>query len=206
MEENEKKQINPKTQNRSNKTVNYALMPSREDIAFIETITAQKVEEEETSIIEQDAKEALVYSNDVTSIDFMMPEEERKIIEQSLNVYDDQKKVQEVLAIAKKNKKIREDIKNLDFISKEGKLGDQLLNVMTSEESIRVLLQSFHEKMEKGESGKAYKELATAYKIISDARQEKIKQLNAQKTGRSARIIAQFKNDNGEEIQIGAEF
>ena len=76
---------------------------------------------------------------------------------------------------------------------------------MSDDSSIEVLLKSFKEKMEKGESGKAYKELATAYKIIMDARQEKIRQLNTQRSGKSARIALKFKNDAGEEYEIGAE-
>ena len=76
---------------------------------------------------------------------------------------------------------------------------------MTDDQSVEVLLKSFKEKMEKGESGKAYKELATAYKIIMDARQEKIKQLNTQRSGKASRIALKFQNDSGEEIQLGVE-
>lgn len=202
--EEEKLSLKPKTSNRSNKTVNYELMPKREDIAVVETMLIPE-KEKEVIVSENDVKEAIVYSNDVTSIDFMMPEDERAILEQNLNIYDNQKKIQEVLAIAKKNKKLSEDIKSLDFISKEGDLGNKLLDVMTDEQSINLLLKSFKEKAEKGESGKAYKELATAYKIISDARQEKIKQLNSQRSGKAARIALKFQNDNGEEIQLGVE-
>ena len=196
--------LKPKTSNRSNKSINYELMPKREDIAAVEGILMPK-EEQEIVIDKTDVQDAIVYSNDVTSIDFMMPEQERNIIERNLNIYDDQKKLQQVLAIAKKNKRLSEDIKNLEFISKEGELGDKLLDVMSDDSSIEVLLKSFKEKMEKGESGKAYKELATAYKIIMDARQEKFKQLNGQKSGKSARIALKFKNDAGEEYDIGVE-
>lgn len=202
--EEENSSLKPKTSNRSNKTVNYELTPKREDIAAVEGMLIPR-EEQEIIIDKTDVKDAIVYSNDVTSIDFMMPADEREIIEKNLNVYDDQKKLQEVLTIAKKNKKLSEDIKNLDLISKEGDLGDKLLEVMSDDSSIEVLLKSFKEKMEKGESGKAYKELATAYKIIMDARQEKIRQLNTQRSGKSARIALKFKNDAGEEYEIGAE-
>lgn len=194
----------PKTSNRSNKTVNYELMPKREEIAAIEGMLVEE-KPKELVVNKNDIEQAIVYSNDVTSIDFMMPEDERAILEQNLNVYDDQKKLQEVLSIAKKNKKLSEDIKSLEFISKEGHLGNQLLDVMTSEASIRTLVKAFNEKVEKGESGKAYKELATAYKIIMDARQEKIKQLNSQRSGKAARIALKFQNDSGEEIQLGVE-
>ena len=202
--EEENLNLKPKTSSRSGKGINYELMPKREDIAAVEGILLPK-EEQEIVVDKTDIKDAIVYSNDVTSIDFMMPEQERNIIERNLNIYDDQKKLQQVLAIAKKNKRLSEDIKNLEFISKEGELGDKLLDVMSDDSSIEVLLKSFKEKMEKGESGKAYKELATAYKIIMDARQEKFKQLNGQKSGKSARIALKFKNDAGEEYDIGVE-
>lgn len=203
--EEENLSLNPKTSNRTNKTVNYELMPKREDIAAVEGMLIPKEEPKELVINSQDIDQAIVYSNDATSIDFMMPSDERAILEQNLNVYEDQKKLQQVLSIAKKNKKLSEDIKSLEFISKEGDLGNQLLDIMTSEASIRTLLKAFNEKVEKGESGKAYKELATAYKIIMDARQEKIKQLNTQKSGKAARIALKFQNDSGEEIQLGVE-
>ena len=202
----ENKNIKPKTQNRNNKIVNYELMPKREDIAVIETLIENESNKEQEMVVTQEQiQDAIVYDNNVTSIDFMMPEEEREILEKNLNIYSDIKKMQTVLAEAKKNKKLSEDIKSLGIISKEGDLANKLLDVMSDDASIEVLLKSFKEKMEKGESGKAYKELATAYKIIMDARQEKIKQLNAQKTGKSARIALKFQNDSGEEVQLGVE-
>lgn len=198
--------VNPtkKAYSRKNKTVNYQVMPKTEEIALVEGILAEKPEEEK-EVTPEEIEGALVYSNDVTSIDFLMPEDERAILEKNLNIYEDQKKIQETLSIAKKNKKLSEDIKSLDFISKEGELGTKLLDVMTDDQSVEVLLKSFKEKMEKGESGKAYKELATAYKIIMDARQEKIKQLNTQRSGKASRIALKFQNDSGEEIQLGVE-
>lgn len=198
--------VNPtkKAYSRKNKTINYQVMPKTEEIALVEGILAEKPEEEKEATPEE-IEGALVYSNDVTSIDFLMPEDERAILEKNLNIYEDQKKIQETLSIAKKNKKLSEDIKSLDFISKEGELGTKLLDVMTDDQSVEVLLKSFKEKMEKGESGKAYKELATAYKIIMDARQEKIKQLNTQRSGKASRIALKFQNDSGEEIQLGVE-
>lgn len=202
--EEENLNLKPKTSSRNGKGINYELMPKREEIAVVEGMLVEE-KPKELVINKDDIDQAIVYSNDVTSIDFMMPEDERNILEQNLNIYDDQKKLQQVLSIAKKNKKLSEEIKSLEFISKEGNLGNQLLDIMTSEASIRTLLKAFNEKVEKGESGKAYKELATAYKIIMDARQEKIKQLNTQRSGKAARIALKFQNDSGEEIQLGVE-
>ena len=196
----------PKTQNRKSQTVNYEMIPSTEEIALVESmLVSNENDKKSVSVNENDIKEAIVYNNEYTSIDFMMPSDEREILEKNLNVYDDVKKMQEVLAIAKKNKKISEDIKTLELISKAGKLSNQLFDVMTDEDSIRVLIKAFKEKVEKGESGKAYKELATANKIMLDARQEMIKGLMAQRNGKSARIDLKFTNDNGNEFQLGVD-
>ena len=196
----------PKTQNRKSQTVNYEMIPSTEEIALVESmLVSNENDKKSVSVNENDIKEAIVYNNEYTSIDFMMPSDEREILEKNLNVYEDVKKMQEVLAIAKKNKKISEDIKTLELISKAGKLSNQLFDVMTDEDSIRVLIKEFKEKVEKGESGKAYKELATANKIMLDARQEMIKGLMAQRNGKSARIDLKFTNDNGNEFQLGVD-
>lgn len=205
MDNQENLNLKPKTQSRKNQTVNYATMPTTEEIAVVESILIPQKNEELPLVSEDEIKEALVYSNDFTSIDFMMPEDERAILEKNLNVYEDVKKMQEVLAVAKKNKKISEDIKTLELISKAGKLSDQLFDVMTDEKSIELLLKSFKEKAEKGESGKAYKELATANKIMLDAREEMIKRLTTQKNGKSARIDLKFTNNDGNEFQLGVD-
>lgn len=205
MEENEELSLKRKAGNRKNKTLNYETAPTIEDLAVVETMLLPQKKDDNTNIDKKDIEEAIVYGNDFTSIDFMMPSDEREILEKNLNVYDDVKKMQEVLSIAKKNKKISEDIKTLELISKAGKLSNQLFDVMTDEDSIKVLIKAFKEKVEKGESGKAYKELATANKIMLDARQEMIKGLMAQRNGKSARIDLKFTNDNGNEFQLGVD-
>ena len=205
MEENEVLNMKPTTKNKGSKSANFAQLPSAQEVAVVESILMENSQAEAQEVTQEEAEKALVYSNNVTSIDFMMPEDEREIVEKNLNMYSDFAEMNKVLAIAKKNKKISEDIKTLELISKAGKLSEQLFGVMTDEKSIQVLLQSFKEKVEKGESGKAYKELATANKIMLDARAEMIKSLNAGNSKKSARIALKFTNDNGEETQLGVE-
>lgn len=205
MSEDNSLNLKPTAKNRGSKSANLAAMPRTEDVAVVETILMNSENKEEKEVNETEVQNALVYSNEVTSIDFMMPEDEREIIEKNLNLYSDITEMSKVLAVAKKNKKIREDIKTLELISKAGKLSEQLFGVMTDEKSIEVLLNSFREKVEKGESGKAYKELATANKIMLDAREQMIKGLNASNSKKSARIALKFTNDNGEETQLGVE-
>ena len=197
MEENQELSLKRKAGNRKNKTLNYETAPNIEDLAVVETMLLPQKKDDNINIDEKEIEEAVVYGNDFTSIDFMMPSDERKILEKNLNVYDDVKKMQEVLSIAKKNKKISEDIKTLELISKAGKLSNQLFDVMTDEDSIKVLIKAFKEKVEK--------ELATANKIMLDARQEMIKGLMAQRNGKSARIDLKFTNDNGNEFQLGVD-
>lgn len=203
--DDEKINMQPKTTSRKNMIVNYETMPSREDIAVVEAMLVPDKEEKKQEVTQEQIDNAIVYSNDVTSIDFMMPEDEREILEKNLNQYEDIKKMKKVLSIAKQNKRISEDIKSLELISKTGDLSNKILNAMTDSKSIEMLLESFKKKAEKGESAKAYKELATAAKIMLDAREEMIKRLNSEKSGKSIKIALKFQNNNGDEYDIGAE-
>ena len=203
--DDEKINMQPKTTSRKNMIVNYETMPSREDIAVVEAMLVPDKEEKKQEVTQEQIDNAIVYSNDVTSIDFMMPEDEREILEKNLNQYEDIKKMKKVLSIAKQNKRISEDIKSLELISKTGDLSNKILDAMTDSKSIEMLLESFKKKAEKGESAKAYKELATAAKIMLDAREEMTKRLNSEKSGKSIKIALKFENNNGDEYDIGAE-
>lgn len=195
--------MKPKTNWKGNKSVNFSMLPKTEEVAFVESALVSK--EEVKVITEEDIKDAVVYSNDMTSIDFMMPEEEREIIEKNLNTYENIEAMQKILATAKRNKKISEDIKTLELISKAGDLSNELFDVMTDSKSIEMLKKAFREKVAQGEVAKAYKELATANKIMLDAREEMNKRLNPGNSKKNARIALKFTNDNGEDFQLGVE-
>lgn len=197
---NMKKKIN----RNDGKSTAFMTMPKTGDIAVVESIlTLPEQKEEEAS--EEEVKEAIVYPNGMTSLDFMMPQDEREILEQNLNVYNDLAEMQKVLNVAKKNKKMSEDIKTLKIISDSTELINKMAEVMGDERSIEMLLKSFREKAEKGDTAKAYKELATTYKLFIDAREEMTKRLNGAGNKKSARIALKFTNDNGESFELGAD-
>lgn len=196
--------MKPKTPKEGGKTTKFAVRPSTADIAYAESMLIP-AKEEKKEITQQEIENAIVYGNDATSIDFMMPEEERQILEQNLNLYSDLEKMQKTLNIAKKNKRISEDIRTLSLISDSDELITKIANVMNDKASIESLLKAFREKAEKGDSAKAYKELATTYKLILDAREELMKRVNSNGNSKNTRIALKFSNDSGEEFQLGVD-
>ena len=194
--------MKPKSDQYSGKTSNFLTMPKRDDMAVVESLLILP-NEEKTETSEEETEKALVFSNEATSIDFMMPEDEREILEQNLNVYSNLEEMQKVLTIAKKNKKLSEDIKTLRIISDSTEMINKIAEVMNDGKSIEMLLNSFREKAEKGDSAKAYKELATTYKLIIDAREEMTRRLNNSGSKKTAKIDLKFTNDNGESFELG---
>lgn len=196
--------LNPNTKCVGSKAANFATKPQRSDVAMAEalTIVGDKPVAEAT---QEEIDNAIVLSNNATSIDFMMPEDERQIIEKNLNLYSDMEAMQKVLNIAKKNKKMSEDIKTLDLISKMGEISDLLSETLVDERTRQALIENIQQQIEEGDIMKGYKELATANKIMLDARQELMKSLNSQGNKRSARIALKFENDNGEDFELGVE-
>lgn len=160
---------------------------------------------EKLEITDEQIDNAIVYSNEVTSIDFMMPENEREIVEKNLNLYSDLEKMQKVLNIAKKNKKISEDIKTLELISKSGEVSNLLFDILTDEETVSAVRENIKEQIKGGDVMKGYKNLATANKILLDAREEMTKRLNSNGNKKNARIALKFTNDNGEDFQLGVD-
>lgn len=189
--------------NRGSKSANYATATQRGDRAVIETALA--IADEKVEVTEEDIDNAIVLNNGMTSVDFMMPENERQILEENLNLYNNLEQTQKILNVAKRNKKVSEDIKTLQLISKTGDFANQAFDVLNDDKVLASLMSAFRKKVEKGETGKAVKELATAIKIILDARQEMIKSLNSQGSKKSARIALKFTNESGDEVQMGVD-
>ena len=160
---------------------------------------------EKPEITDEQINKAIVYSNEVTSIDFMMPENEREIVEKNLNLYSDLEKMQKVLNIAKKNKRISEDIKTLELISKSGQVSNLLFDILTDEETVSAVRENIKAQIENGDVMKGYKNLATANKILLDAREEMTKRLNSNGNKKNSRIALKFTNDNGEDFQLGVD-
>lgn len=202
MEEDNQQLLNlkPKAKNVGSKSANFQTMPTTEEIEFMKTMlissNSKENQEQEENIV--------VLPNGTPTIDFMMPENEREIIEQNLNIYSDFQKMQKVLNIAKKNKKISEDIKSLGLITKAGDVSNTLLDVLNNPDNIKRLNQYIQRKFDEGDIAKAYKEVATAAKIMLDARDEMEKRLNTQNNKKNAKIALKFTNDNGD-FQLGVD-
>lgn len=197
--------MKPTTRNHGSKSANFAALPQTGDVAMAEAMLMIPEKKEQKPITDQEVQEAIVYSNEVTSIDFSMPEDEREILEKNLNMYSNLEQMQKVLNIAKKNKKISEDIKSLELISKSGKVSDLLFDILTDDQTIQAVKKNIKAQILEGDVMKGYKNLATANKIILDAREEMKKSLNSSGNKKNARIALKFTNDNGEDFQLGVE-
>lgn len=185
------------------KSNNFETNASQADFEMINT--AFLVPKEEVNATDKDVEEAVVYDGEVTSIDFMLPENERAILEKNLNMYGDVKEMQKVLNIAKNNKLISEDIKTLELVSKTGEFSNKLFDLLMNEDNLAVLQEYIRRKFNEGDIAKAYKEVGLLNKAMLDARETMINKLKMTKTGKSAKIALKFTNDNGEDFQLGAE-
>lgn len=189
--------------NRGSKSNNFETNTKTEDLALVET--AFLVPKQEVEPSDEDIENAVVYNNEITSIDFMMPEDERKILEKNLNLYSDIKEMQKVLNQAKQNKLISEDLKSLELISKTGEFSNKLFDLLMNEKNLAVLEQYIQRKFEEGDIAKAYKEVGLLNKAMLDARDGMINKLRVGRTGKKAKIALKFTNDSGEDYQLGAE-
>ena len=87
------------------KSNNYETNTKTEDLALAETtylIPSNEVPVEE--LTEEQIDNAVVMENGVTSIDFMLPQEEYEILSKNINKYSDTKKMKNLLNIAKQTK------------------------------------------------------------------------------------------------------
>lgn len=191
--------------NRGSKSNNFETNTSTGDLVLAETAFLSKKEQGKVEPTSEEIQDAVVYENGVTSIDFMMPEEERKILEKNLNVYSDVKKMQEVLNIAKRNKSISEDLKTLELISKTGDFSNKLFDLLMNEKNLSVLEEYMQRKFDEGDIAKAYKEVGLLNKAMLDARDGMVQKLKAGRSGKKAKIALKFTNDSGEDYQLGAE-
>lgn len=185
------------------KSINFDTNTSTGDLAIVET--AFLTSKTEVNITDEDVEKAVVLPNGATSIDFMMPADEREILEKNLNMYGDVEKMQKVLSVAKKNKVISEDLKTLELVEKTGELSNKLFDLMTNEKNLAVLEAYIQRKFDEGDIAKAYKEIGILNKAMMDARETMINKLKTTKTGKTAKIALKFTNDSGEDFQLGAE-
>lgn len=189
--------------NRGSKSNNLETNARPEDLALMQVMMTPQTQKVEAT--DEQINDAVVYNGEVTSIDFMMPEEERAILEQNLNVYGDVKQMQKVLNAAKRNKLISEEIKSLELISKTGDVSSKLFDMMIDPKNLATLERYLQRKFEEGDIAKAYKEVGLTAKLMLDARDAMQNKMKAGKSGKTAKIALKFTNDNGEDFQLGAE-
>lgn len=162
-----------------------------------------------TEIIEvnnEQVQNAMVYENGVTTIDFMMPEKEREILENNINVYEDVEKTNKILKKAVSNMKIRQGIKELEQIDKLGDIidnGELKLNQML--ETIDLEAYKNLQKSDPESASKALKNVAIAVSSMIQARDNKVKSLSGSSSNKKVKIGIVFKNDSGEETSLGVE-
>ena len=189
--------------NRGSKSNNLETNARPEDLALMQVMITPQTQKVEAT--DEQINDAVVYNGEVTSIDFMMPEEERAILEQNLNVYGDVKQMQKVLNAANRNKLISEEIKSLELISKTGDVSSKLFDMMIDPKNLATLEKYLQRKFEEGDIAKAYKEVGLTAKLMLDAREAMQNKMKAGKSGKTAKIALKFTNDNGEDFQLGAE-
>ena len=189
--------------NTGSKSNNFVTDTRTEDLVLAESTFL--VPKEQEQLTEEQIQEAIVLPNGATSIDFMMPEQEREILEKNLNMYGDMEKMKKMLNIAKSNKIISEDLKTLELVSKTGELSDRIFDLMLNEDNLAVLEQYIQRKFEEGDIAKAYKEIGMMNKALLDARETMLQKMKVGRSGKKARIALKFTNDSGEDFQLGAD-
>lgn len=190
---------------RGTKSNNFETDTRTDDLALANSMFLLP-KEEEREVSEQEIQDAVVYENGVTSLDFMLPEEEREILDKNLNNYSDMEKMKKALNLAKKNKLLSEDVKTLGQIAKANELIDNMFDVMNNPENIEMINKYIRQKLENGQDvAKAYKEIGLMAKAMIDAREGMINKMKTNKTGKNMRIAIKFTNDSGEDFQLGAD-
>ena len=191
------------TKSNGSKSISYETDTSLSDLVIAESTMLP--EKQEVEVTPQDIQDAIVYPNGATSIDFMMPEDEREILEKNLNQYGDMEKMKKLLNTAKANKVISEDLKTLELISKTGELSNKIFDMMTDPKNLAVLEQYIQRKFEEGDIAKAYKEIGMMNKAMLDARETMLQKVKSGNSGKKAKIALKFTNDNGEDFVLGAD-
>lgn len=191
------------TKSNGSKSISYETDTSLSDLVIAESTMLPA--KQEVEVTPQDIQDAIVYPNGATSIDFMMPEDERKILEKNLNQYGDMEKMKKLLNTAKANKVISEDLKTLELISKTGELSNKIFDMMTDPKNLAVLEQYIQRKFEEGDIAKAYKEIGMMNKAMLDARETMLQKVKSGNSGKKAKIALKFTNDNGEDFVLGAD-
>lgn len=187
------------------KSANFETNVFKSDKALPEAIV-NYVPEDAVEISDEEAKQIAVYDNGLTDIDFMMPEKEKQILENNINVFENVEKTNKILKQATSNMRIRQGIKELEQIDKLGEIiesGQLKLNQMLEcidLESYKNLQSSDPEA-----ASKAIKNVSIALSSMMQVRDSKVKSLKGSTSNKKVRIGIVFKNDDGEETSLGVE-
>lgn len=152
--------------------------------------------------------EAVVYDGGITNIDFMMPEDERKLLEKNLDVYENVEQMQKILKVAKNNKKLSQQVRELEMIDECNDVIKSTNKIMSNPRNIQIINELIENAFEKGDLesvSKAYKNLGAVNKSMVDARQNLVKNLSGSLNKKNTKIAFKFTNDNGEEFSMGCE-
>lgn len=152
--------------------------------------------------------EAVVYDGGITNIDFMMPEDERELLEKNLDVYENVEQMQKILKIAKNNKKLSQQVRELEMIDECNDVIKSTNKIMSNPRNIQIINELIENAFEKGDLesvSKAYKNLGAVNKSMVDARQNLVKNLSGSLNKKNTKIAFKFTNDNGEEFSMGCE-
>lgn len=152
-------------------------------------------------------QEVVVYNNGVTSVDFMLPEDEREILEENLNVYSDVEKMNNTLKVAQKNMQLRQKVKDLQMMEKYSDIIDLTQNKQA--EMLQIILQpEFFESLAREDpegAFKALKSIGDFNKTNVQAREELAKRITGRSSNKKFKIDLKFSNDSGEEYELGVE-
>lgn len=159
----------------------------------------------DTKVIPVNNEKETKVINDVSSIDFMLPEEEGKILEKNLNVYGDLESTQKVLKEAQRNAKIKQNIKDLKLMEKYSDIIDltqekkiEMLNIILKPEYFEKLAEKNPES-----AFKALKSLGDFDKSNMNAREELRRKISGKSSSKKIKIALKFSNDSGEEFELG---
>lgn len=163
------------------------------------------VEETEQNNEKQD--KVVVYENGISTVDFMLPEDERSILEENLNTYSNVEAMQKTLKEAQKNMKLRQNVKDLKLMEKYSELID--ITQETQKEMLDIILQPEYfqalAKKKPEEAFKALKHLGDFNKTNVEARDTLARKLTGNTSNKKFKINLKFSNDSGEEMELGVE-
>ena len=158
-----------------------------------------------TELSKNEVDDVVEYAGGITSIDFMMPEKEREILEKNLNLIDNQEEMQKALVKAEKNAALRQKIRNIEMVDYLTDLIDDTSKLLKNTISRRDVEEYIDRMIQEGDLGKALKEIGIMNKANIDARNELLRGMGNKQSNKRAKVAVKFTNNSGEETAIFVE-